>query len=140
MLSRRHPLAGSDRLSIGELSVYPVIFNRADRNPWAHDQTMRMFAAAGVEPVVGPPYTTLREAVALITGSQAWMLARGSVAGQERSALLVSRPLVDPSAVGRVKLAWRTVDTGPVARSLLAVVSALRREGAFEPRAGVHLG
>jgi hypothetical protein len=57
MLSRRHPLAGSDRLSIGELSVYPVIFTRADRNPWAHDQTMRMFAAAGVEPVVGPPYT-----------------------------------------------------------------------------------
>jgi DNA-binding transcriptional LysR family regulator len=140
MLSRRHPLAGSDRLSIGELSVYPVIFNRADRNPWAHDQTMRMFAAAGVEPVVGPPYTTLREAVALITGSQAWMLARGSVAEQEGSALLVSRPLVDPSAVGRVNLAWRTVDTGPVARSLVAVVSALRRDGAFEPRAGVHLG
>jgi hypothetical protein len=68
------------------------------------------------------------------------MLARGSVVDQERSALLVSRPLVDPSAVGRLKLAWRTVDTGPVARSLVAVVSALRREGAFEPRAGVHLG
>lgn len=66
------------------------------------------------------------------------MLARASVAEPERSALLVSRPLVDPSAVGRMNLARRTADTGPVARSLGAVVSALRREGAFDPRAGVH--
>jgi DNA-binding transcriptional LysR family regulator len=140
MLSHRHPLAGCDRLSIRELSAYPVIMNPPDRNPWARDQTERMFAAAGAAPLVGPAYMTLREAVALIASSQAWMLVRGSVAEQERSALLVSRPFVDPSAVGRVSLAWRTVDSGPVARLLVGVVSALRREGAFEPRPGVRLG
>jgi DNA-binding transcriptional LysR family regulator len=139
LLSRRHPLAGSERLSILELSVYPVISNLADRNPWARDQMRRMFAAAGAEPVVGPPYKTLREAVALIASSQAWMLVRASVAAQERSALLVSRPLLDVAAIGRVSLAWRTVDTGPVARSLVGVANALRREGAFEPRAGIQL-
>jgi DNA-binding transcriptional LysR family regulator len=139
LVSRRHPLAESDRLSIRELATFPVISNLADRNPWAREQMARMFAAAGAEPLVGPAYKTLREAVALVASSQAWMLVRRSVAEQERSAPVVSRPLVDAAAVGRVSLAWRPVDTGPVARSLVAVASALRREGAFEPRAGVQL-
>ena len=138
LMSRRHPLAESERLSIRELSAFPVISNLADRNPWARDQMREMFAAAGAEPLVGPAYRTLREAVALVASSQAWMLVRGSVAEQERSALLVSCPLADALAVGRVSLAWRPVDTGPVARSLVAVASALRREGAFEPRGGVQ--
>jgi hypothetical protein len=76
--------------------------------------------------------------VALIAGSHAWMVVRGSVAAQERSPLLVSVPLTDPTAVGRVSLAWRSLDTGPVAHALVSVVSVLRREGSFEPRGCVH--
>jgi DNA-binding transcriptional LysR family regulator len=112
--------------------------NPRERNPWAADQVEGMFAAAGAELVLGPAYDSLRGAVAMIAGSQAWMVVRGSVAAQERSALLVSRPLTDPTAVGRVSLAWRSLDTGPVARALVSVVSALRREGSFEPLAGVN--
>jgi hypothetical protein len=81
---------------------------------------------------LGPQYGSLREAVALIAGSQAWIVMRESVAAQERSSLLVSVPLVDPTAAGR------SVSRGEVARALVAVVSALRREGSFEPPLGVH--
>jgi hypothetical protein len=97
-----------------------------------------MFAAAGAELLLGPAYGSLREAVAMIAGSQAWMVVRGSVAAQERSALLVSVPLTDPTAVGRVSLAWRSLDSGPVTRALVSVVSVLRREGSLEPLGGVH--
>ena len=138
VLSRRHPLAAREQLSVAELAPYPIIMNPRERNPWAADQVEGMFAAAGAELVLGPAYESLRGAVALIAGSQAWMVVRGSVAAQERSALLVSVPLTDPTAVGRVSLAWRSLDTGPVARALVSVVSALRREGSFEPLAGVN--
>jgi DNA-binding transcriptional LysR family regulator len=138
VLSRRHPLAMREQLSVAELSPYPIILNPRERNPWAADQVEGMFTAAGVELVLGPAYESLREAVAMIAGSQAWMVVRRSVAAQERSPWLVSVPLTDPTAVGRVSLAWRSLDTGPVARALVSVVSALRREGSFEPLAAVH--
>jgi DNA-binding transcriptional LysR family regulator len=138
VLSRRHPLATREPLSIAELSEYPVLLNPRERNPWAREQVEGMFAAAGAELVLGPDYESLREALAMIAGSQAWMVVRGSVAAQERSALLVSIPLTDPTAVGRVSLAWRSLDSGPVAHALVSVVSALRREGSFEPLGGVH--
>ncbi len=138
VLSRRHPLATREQVSVAELAPYPIIMNPRERNPWAADQVEGMFAAAGAEFVLGPAYESLREAVAMIAGSQAWMVVRGSVATQERSPLLVAVPLTDPTAVGRVSLAWRSLDTGPVARALVSVVSALRREGLFEPLSGVH--
>jgi DNA-binding transcriptional LysR family regulator len=138
VLSRRHPLAMREQLSVAELSPYPIILNPRERNPWAADQVEGMFTAAGVELVLGPAYESLREAVAMIAGSQAWMVVRRSVAAQERSPWLVSVPLTDPTAVGRVSLAWRSLDIGPVARALVSVVSALRREGSFEPLAAVH--
>jgi DNA-binding transcriptional LysR family regulator len=138
VLSRHHPLATREQLSVAELAAYPIIMNPRGRNPWAADQVEGMFVAAGAEWVLGPAYGSLREAVAMIAGSQAWMVVRRSVATQERSPLLVSVPLSDPTAVGRVSLAWRSLDTGPVARALVSVVSGLRREGSFEPLSGVH--
>jgi DNA-binding transcriptional LysR family regulator len=138
VLSRRHPLAMRDQLSVAELAPYPIIMNPHERNPWAAEHVEGMFAAAGAELLLGPAYGSLREAVAMIAGSQAWMVVRGSVAAQERSALLVSVPLTDPTAVGRVSLAWRSLDSGPVTRALVSVVSVLRREGSLEPLGGVH--
>ena len=138
MLSRRHPLAPRERLSVAELAPYPILLSPRERNPWAREQVEEIFAAADAELVLGPDYGSLREAVAMIAGSQAWMVARESVAAQERSALLVSRPLTDPTAVGHVSLAWRGRDSSPVARALVSVVSALRREGSFEPLGDVH--
>jgi DNA-binding transcriptional LysR family regulator len=131
VMSRRHPLAPADRLSLAELSAYPVILNSADRNPWARETIEGMFETVGVDPLVGPPYETIGEAVALIASSEAWMLMRGSVAEQERSALVLARPLTDAIAVGTVSLAWRSVDSGPVARALVGVANSLRREHAF---------
>jgi hypothetical protein len=131
-------LAGLGRMFLHELASYPILLSPRERNPWAREQVDAMFAAAGAELVLGPDYGSLREAVAMIAGSQAWMVTRGSVAAQESSALLMSAPLTDPTAVGRVSLAWRTLDAGPVTRALVAVVSALRREGSLEPPAGVH--
>jgi DNA-binding transcriptional LysR family regulator len=138
VLSRHHPLATREQLSVAELAAYPIIMNPRGRNPWAAGQVEGMFVAAGAEWRLGPAYGSLREAVAMIAGSQAWMVVRRSVATQERSPLLVSVPLTDPTAVGRVSLAWRSLDTGPAARALVSVVSGLRREGSFEPLSGVH--
>jgi DNA-binding transcriptional LysR family regulator len=138
VLSRRHPLATRERLSVAELAPYPILLSPRERNPWAREKVEEIFAAADADLVMGPDYGSLREAVAMIAGSQAWMVARESVAAQERSALLVSRPLTDPTAVGHVSLAWRGRDSSPVARALVSVVSALRREGSFEPLGDVH--
>jgi DNA-binding transcriptional LysR family regulator len=35
VLSRRHPLAMRDQLSVAELAPYPIIMNPRERNPWA---------------------------------------------------------------------------------------------------------
>ena len=138
VLSRRHPLATRERLSVAELAPYPILLSPRERNPWAREKVEEIFAAADAELVMGPDYGSLREAVAMIAGSQAWMVARESVAAQERSALLVSLPLTDPTAVGHVSLAWRG-RTRARSRARVPVVSALRREGSFDLRRSPNL-
>ncbi len=138
VLSRRHPLARRERLSVAELAPYPIILSPRERNPWARQKVEEIFAAAGAELVSGPDYGSLREAVAMIAGSQAWMLVRSSVAAQERSASLVCRPLIESTVVGHVSLAWRSRDGSPATRALVSVVNALRREGLLEPVGGAE--
>jgi DNA-binding transcriptional LysR family regulator len=131
MLSRRHPLAARHELTIAELAPYPVILAPREWNEWARQRAQRLFASAGVEPVFGPPYTTLKETLATVSGSQSWTMVAGSVAARQCSAVVVSRPLQDPEAVGDMSLAWRSVDPPPVARAVVEVVKTLKGEGAL---------
>ena len=138
VVSRSHPLADGRNVSIAELAPYPVILASRERNPWAREHAERLFAGAGATPLLGPSYSTLQETLAMIAGSQAWTIVHRSVAEQESSASVLSRSLPDPDAEGPVSLAWRRLNTGPVARAFVATVGELRREGAFESRPGVH--
>jgi LysR substrate binding domain len=72
VMSRRHPLADGADASIAELARYPVILASRERNPWAREQAERLFADAGVAPVLGPMYSTLQETLAMIARSEAW--------------------------------------------------------------------
>lgn len=132
MLSRRHALAARDELSIAELSPYPVMLASRERHRRTREYVDKLFAAAEVEPVLGPPYTTLEEALAFVACTSAWTIVASSVAARERSASVVSIPLRDPDAVVPVSLAWPSVGAGPLARALVGDVNSLRREGAFE--------
>lgn len=134
VMSRRHPLADGADASIRELANYPVILASGERSPWAREHAERLFAGAGARPVPGPAYSTLQETLAMIAGSEAWTIVHRSVAEHEGSISVVARPLPGPDAEGPVCLAWRSLDAGPVARALVATVSALKRAGAF----GVH--
>jgi DNA-binding transcriptional LysR family regulator len=138
VVSRRHPLAGGTDVSIADLARYPVILASRERNPWAREHAERLFAEARATPVLGPTYSTLQETLAMIAGSEAWTILHSSVAEHESSASVLARRLSDPDAEGPVTLAWRSLDTGPVARAFVATVSALKREGAFELPDDVH--
>jgi DNA-binding transcriptional LysR family regulator len=140
MVSRRHPLARGQKLFIAELAAYPVMLAPREWNPWARHRAESLFARAGVEPLPGPPYTTLQETLAMVAGSEAWTVLASSVAARECSALVVSRPLEDPAAVGEMNLAWRSLDAAPVARAFVAVVGVLKREGAFEALSSAQRG
>jgi DNA-binding transcriptional LysR family regulator len=133
-------MAGGAAVSIAELARYPLILASRERSPWAHEHAKRLFAAGGVTPVLGPDYSTLQEALAMVAASEAWTIVHASVAKHESPASVRSRPLSDEDAEGPVSLAWRSLDTGPVGRAFVATASALKREGAFELRADVHPG
>jgi DNA-binding transcriptional LysR family regulator len=138
MLSRRHPLARCPEMSISRLADYPVMLAPREWNQWARQQAEALFARAGVEPLLGRPYTTLKETLAMVAGSEAWTMVAGSVAARESSALVVSRPLREARAVGAMSLAWRRVDPTPLAGAFRAVVSTLKREGALMPPGDTH--
>jgi DNA-binding transcriptional LysR family regulator len=120
VLSRRHPLADSAEVSLGELAAYPVILASAERNRWAREHAERLFAGVGATPVLGPAYSTLQEALAMIAGSNAWMIVHASVAEREGSASVVSRLLRDPAAEGPVSLGIAGVATGRAGQSRCA--------------------
>jgi hypothetical protein len=88
--------------------------------------------------VLGPAYSTLQETLAMIAGSEAWTILHAGVAERESSGSLVTRTISDPDAEGPVTLAWRSLDSAPVARAFVATVNALKREGAFEHGTRVH--
>lgn len=140
MLSRRHPLAACEELSIAELSTYPVMLASLARNRWAREHLESLFASADVEPSLGAPYTTLQETLAMVARSQSWTIVASPVAARESSASVVSVALTDAHAMVPVSLAWPSVGAGPVARALVSEVSSLRRAGAFESDLGVHQG
>jgi DNA-binding transcriptional LysR family regulator len=66
MLSRRHPLADREQLSIVELAPYPVRLVSREHNRWAREHYESLFADAGAEPLLGIQGTTLQESLAIV--------------------------------------------------------------------------
>jgi hypothetical protein len=110
----------------------PSIPRRTRLRQSTREYVDKLFPAAEVEPLLGPPYRTLLEALAFVARSPAGTMVAGSVAARERSASVVSIRLRDSGAAVRVSLAWPSVGAGPVARAPVGDLNSLRREGAFD--------
>lgn len=105
VMSPEHPLADRERLTLSELAEHPMIM--LDVAP-SRDNTMRMFAAAGLVPLVRFRTTDFELTRSLVARNLGWtVLVQDPAARQSyEGRTLLARPLDEDAAGVPVSLAW----------------------------------
>jgi hypothetical protein len=85
---------------------------------------------AGLEPQLGPPFTTLENALATIASGRAWTFLRATVV-PDGLAGIATRALRDRSATMRLSLVTRSIGTPKAVTDMLSLARDLRDSGAF---------
>ncbi|TVT58898.1 LysR family transcriptional regulator [Amycolatopsis rhizosphaerae] len=67
-----HPLAGAPSVELAELAELPLRLVERSRNPPLHDLMLASCRAAGFEPVLGPPFTTVQDTLATVGAGGGW--------------------------------------------------------------------
>ncbi|GGV46374.1 LysR family transcriptional regulator [Streptomyces spectabilis] len=121
-LPAAHRLAGSSALRVEQLGELPLRLAPREQNPPFHDLVTGALRAAGAEPPLGPPFTTLQETLAEIgAGAPSWTVFY-EVAGVPSFPRVAVRPLAAPAVTTYV--AMPPGAPGPALRRLLEVLPA----------------
>lgn len=135
VLAPDHPLAARKRLTLRDLADHPMVL--LDLAP-SRDNTMRMFAAAGLVPRVRFRTTDFEVTRSLVARGLGWSVLIQNPAGgvsYEGRPLLV-RPLDEDAAGVPVSLVWP--DSRPLSRAARAMAELARE--LFDPAVDVHDG
>ncbi|MGA6207948.1 LysR family transcriptional regulator [Nocardia testacea] len=112
-----HPLAAAPRLRLDRLGHLPLRLAARAANPPFHDLITEACAAAGIDPPVGPPFTTLQQTLAdIAAGPPSWTVFY-EVAALPTVHRIAIRPLTDLSVT--TSLAVAPGPPGPALRHLL---------------------
>lgn len=112
-----HPLAAAPRLRLDRLGHLPLRLAARAANPPFHDLITEACAVAGIDPPVGPPFTTLQQTLAdIAAGPPSWTVFY-EVATLPIVHRIAIRPLTDLSVT--TSLAVAPGPPGPALRHLL---------------------
>jgi DNA-binding transcriptional LysR family regulator len=119
-----HPLAAGREVCLGQLAVLPLRSAPRSANPPFHELLVRACAAAGFEPLPGPPLTSLQDALAEIgTGAPSWTVLYVGAADRTPVRRVAFRPITGLRA--QTGLA---VPTGPPSAPVRSLLDVFRRE------------
>ncbi|AXB41117.1 LysR family transcriptional regulator [Amycolatopsis albispora] len=122
-LPATHPLAGKPLLRLEDLADLPVRLAPRAANPPFHDLVRDEFAAAGIEPPEGPPFTGLVETMAEIAAAPPSWTVFYEVSGLPSVPGVAVRPLSGP--VLTTSLAVPPGPPGPAVRHLLTALGSV---------------
>ncbi|MFI9366208.1 LysR substrate-binding domain-containing protein [Kitasatospora sp. NPDC053057] len=95
-----HPLAAAGAVEVARLAALPLRIAAREANPHLVDLVTGACRAAGVEPVLGPEFTTDQDTLAAIgTGRPSWTVFYASQAAVLPAGRTVFRPFAEPLAL-----------------------------------------
>ncbi len=130
-LPATHPLAAQPVIQLPQLSGIPLRLAPRWDNPPFHDLILSACAAAGFEPLPGPPFTTPQDALAEIgTGPPTWTVLYTAAAD-----LLPARRVAFRSLAGLTAQTCLAVPPGPPSPALRHLLAACARPAPPTPSA-----
>ncbi|MFD9907288.1 LysR family transcriptional regulator [Streptomyces sp. NPDC059063] len=115
-----HPLAGDASLRLEQLAGLPLRLAPREANAPFYDLVTGALRAAGAQPTLGPPFTTLQETLAEIGGSAPSWTVFYEVTGLPSYPRVAVRPLAAPDVT--TYLAVPPGVPGPALRRLLGIL------------------
>jgi len=123
-LPAAHPLAERQSLSLADLADLPLRIAARSDNPVLFDTVFAACRRTGFEPVLGPPFTGLQDALAEMgAGADCWTLMYTTAADSVASRRIALLPLDGEPITMRMFLALRE-DADPARRELLTATAA----------------
>lgn len=111
-LSRKHPLAGADRISLEDLEDLPLLLWPREQNPAYFDHLLEICTSRGLNPMLlVSPARIVGSRLYLLSESRAFSLVPASMIGHLSEDLTVV-PLQRPATLP-LELQWRTDDSRP---------------------------
>jgi DNA-binding transcriptional LysR family regulator len=136
-LPATHPLAAQPTIQLPQLSGIPLRLAPRHDNPTFHDLILGACADAGFDPLLGPPFTTVQDALAEIgTGPPTWTVLYTAAADLMPVRRVAFRPLAGLTA--QTFLAVPSGPPGPALRRLLAACKSANRSNQHKSITDLH--
>ncbi|MGW0810844.1 LysR family transcriptional regulator [Nonomuraea sp. NPDC002799] len=95
-LPASHPLAAERELRLEDLAMLPLRLAPRENNPPFHDLIIGACRAAGVQPILGPPFTDFQGTLTAIVATEPSWTVFYEVAGLPSVPKVAIRPLIQP--------------------------------------------
>lgn len=126
-LPNTHPLASEEQVSIAQLREEPFVSLPPHEGSVLDDRLRSMARSAGFVPDIVQVTPDTQTALALVSAEVGCHLTMASVAASTNEPHLVFVRLLECVADVDLRVAWRTDDTSPVLRAVLAELMRLAR-------------
>ncbi|MFJ3793218.1 LysR substrate-binding domain-containing protein [Kitasatospora sp. NPDC090091] len=134
-----HPLAAAEQVTVADLAALPLRIAPREANPHLVDLVTGACRAAGVEPVLGPEFTTDQDTLAAIgTGRPSWTVFYASQAEVLPQGRTVFRAFAEPLALQTFLAVRPTASARRLAPLLDACHSIAESRDPFDPRLGIR--
>ncbi|MET7570877.1 LysR family transcriptional regulator [Streptomyces sp. NPDC005492] len=132
-LPAAHPLAAKPDLNLRDLAEVPLRIAERAQNEVLYDSVVQACRESGFQPVIGPPFTGLQDALAEIgAGSTGWTLMYPTAVSAVSSRRIALKRLVNFPITMRMSLALRPDSDQGWSSMLSEACSRVRRQVAEE--------